>query len=1083
MRGRPNDRQLDATKAIHLTNGDLESRLDHYYHLVKRVLLSRQDPISGLMPASTAVNAHGNYTDAWVRDNVYSIMAVWGLGLAYRKLDWDKGRTYELEQSVVKMMRGLLFAMMRQADKVERFKKTNHPLDALHAKYDTRTAGTVVGDAEWGHLQIDATSLWLLMLGQMTASGIFILFTIDEVNFVQNLVYYIGRAYRTPDYGIWERGNKMNHGYPELNSSSIGMAKAALEALSGLDLFGVHGSQASVLHVLADEIARCRITLESLLPWESSSKEVDSALLSVVGFPAFAIGDAELAQRTRTRVVEQLQGNYGFKRFLRDGHQTAIEDASRLHYEPWELKQFDHIESEWPLFYTYMMLDALFRGDAASVKEYRERLESITVDVDGIPMIPELYVVPRELVEAERSNPKSQKRIPNANVPLVWAQSLYYLALMLDEGLLEPAEIDPLGRRLRLGATRDPVVQVALLAEDESLQLELEAQGVETQTPRQLAPIQVRNAGELSAAYNHIGRNDKLGLTGRPVRRLRSLTTSKIFQIRGQMMIFLPSFLDHQKFYLTLDKHYLIAQMKSELSYIQRHWRMLGRPTVTLLLTRTMLETGQDALLDLIHELKQGQCGTVHVRLGRVSELRQTSATERIDFLHDFQFSQEPVKDAQLDRYRLVADPFFSTPLSRTEELEIEQEGDTGVLLNRLQQSANLYVHVEILERLMRMHGTDFVFIKHGTEDMLSIMDLLEDVYSQAARGSNGRPLWTIVRRVAGLCDKNDVALSDAVTDIIVRQKQMTVGKSYSDASLIAHPLSPEEIRDKIREFGGADVRDWVLTQEMLIYLGLLIKSEPQLLRGLMTLRVGYLILLITSDLAHEHNVRQEEAHELLMDLSPSEIQKRLRDVLGEYDDRAKLVHRQESLPLQNGVVASVDQHRTIAKPKEGWLHYRQREGTINRVPTGFYPSVWNLLKHCKGLIIGDKLDIRNRVESSLVLSEMTAGEKNFALWIEHLLNKMDAAKYRQMNVETLVELAAMVKRSPTIFIDDYLVLDVIIGHAVRLAWLNTYPDRAADYGEDKPLAWTSFYETSPPDCACFIVNAIQLLTSGDITD
>ena len=27
------------------------------------------------------------------------------------------------------------------------------------------------------------------------------------------------------DYGIWERGDKTNHGLPELNASSIGMAK------------------------------------------------------------------------------------------------------------------------------------------------------------------------------------------------------------------------------------------------------------------------------------------------------------------------------------------------------------------------------------------------------------------------------------------------------------------------------------------------------------------------------------------------------------------------------------------------------------------------------------------------------------------------------------------------------------------------------------------------------------------------------------------------------------------------------------------------------------------------------------------
>lgn len=1061
---------------------DLTARLDHYYRLIKRVLLSRQDPITGLLPASTAVNAHGDYTDAWVRDNVYSILAVWGLGLAYRKVDWDQGRTYELEQSVVKMMRGLLFAMMRQAPKVERFKFTQSHLDSLHAKYDTRTADTVVGDGEWGHLQIDATSLYLLMLAQMTASGLFIVYTIDEVNFVQNLVYYIGRAYRTPDYGIWERGHKINSGHAELNASSIGMAKAALEALHGLDLFGVRGSQASVLHVLSDEIARCRITLESLLPWESSSKEVDSALLGIVGFPAFAVEDAALAERTRRRVIERLGGDYGCKRFLRDGHQTVIEDHSRLHYESWELKQFEHIECEWPLFFTYLMLDGLFRGDAGAARDYRERLQRVLVERDGMALLPELYYVPAEHIEAERRQPHSQPRLPNANVPLVWAQSLYYLALMLDEGLLEPGEIDPLGRRLRVGTTRDPVVQVALLAEDESLQFELEAHGVATQTPQQIEPIQVRRADELSAAYSQIGRNDKLGLTGRPVRRLRSLTTSKIFRIRGELMVFLPSFLDPQQFYLMLDHHFLVAQMKSELAYIQRNWRQLGRPTMTLLLTRTVLETGREALLGLIQSLKEGECGGVHVRLGRLGELRETANEERIDYLHDFAFSHEPVKDAPPERYHLAADPRHCTPLTPAEQLQIEQQTEAGALLARLLDSRNLYEQVELLEGLTRRKGLDFCTGWGEPGETVCVRDLLEDVYAQAARGENGRPYWAVVRRAAGLAGKIDLALGDAVTDILVRQKQITVGKAFSDASLIAHPLGILEIMDKIREFAGPDARDRVLTQEILIYLGLLIKAEPQLFTELMTLRVGYLILLIIGDLADERGLRQEEAHEHLMQMSPSAIQKRLRDVLGDYEDKAKLVRSQEALPLQQGAVDAVEAPPVtdVPTPAGGWRRFRQREGAVNRVPAGFYPRVWNLLKHCKGVVIGEKLELRNRLDSGWILSEMTAGEKNFAFLIEHLLNKIDPPQYRQLNVEALLGLSALAERTPGLLIDDYVVLDVIIGHAVRLAWLDRSPDRAAHYEEDKAAAWAAFYETSPPLCGAYAVRALQFLTRSD---
>ncbi|MEM9164938.1 MAG: glycoside hydrolase family 15 protein, partial [Cyanobacteria bacterium P01_F01_bin.4] len=92
-----------------------QNQLEAYYQQIQAVILSRQNPVSGLLPASTAVTTHGDYTDAWVRDNVYSILAVWGLALAYRKVDENQGRTYELEHSVIKLMRGVLFAMMRQA--------------------------------------------------------------------------------------------------------------------------------------------------------------------------------------------------------------------------------------------------------------------------------------------------------------------------------------------------------------------------------------------------------------------------------------------------------------------------------------------------------------------------------------------------------------------------------------------------------------------------------------------------------------------------------------------------------------------------------------------------------------------------------------------------------------------------------------------------------------------------------------------------------------------------------------------------------------------------------------------------------
>ena len=42
----------------------------------------------------------------------------------------------------------------------------------------------------------------------------------DEVNFIQNLVYYVERAYRIPDFGIWEIGSRENVGRRELHARS-----------------------------------------------------------------------------------------------------------------------------------------------------------------------------------------------------------------------------------------------------------------------------------------------------------------------------------------------------------------------------------------------------------------------------------------------------------------------------------------------------------------------------------------------------------------------------------------------------------------------------------------------------------------------------------------------------------------------------------------------------------------------------------------------------------------------------------------------------------------------------------------------
>ncbi|MEM1239188.1 MAG: glycoside hydrolase family 15 protein [Cyanobacteria bacterium P01_H01_bin.26] len=1052
-----------------------QDHLDYYYQQIQTVILSRQNPVTGLLPASTAITTHGDYTDAWVRDNVYSIMAVWGLALAYRKIDENLGRTYELEQSVTKLMRGLLFAMMQQTAKVEKFKCTQDPLDALHAKYDTPTGSSVVGDDEWGHLQLDATSIYLLMLAQMTSSGLQIIYTRDEVDFVQNLVYYISRAYRTADYGIWERGNKLNHGKPELNGSSVGMAKAALEAMNGLNLFGVRGGHGSVIHVLPDEIARTRITLESLLPRESGSKEIDAALLSVIGFPAFAVDNPDLLQATHDAIVEKLQGQYGCKRFLRDGHQAVVEDAERLHYEPGELKDFEHIECEWPLFFCYLLLNSLFRNQGDQAAFYRERLEALAISQRGLELLPELYYVPKEVIEAERENPHSQIREPNANVPLVWAQSLYYMGQMIQDGLITLGDIDPLARHLKVGQNRRPIVQISMLSEDSDLQQQLANYGIETQVLEQIDPVQVRPSTNLADLYAKIGDNQKLQTTGRPDRRLRSLTTSRIFRIQRETAVFVPAFLDPSQFYITLDYQFLVAQIRSELAYIHEHWNEPGRPTVTLLLTHRMFELGHKAisdspLLQLIFELKDGECGGVPVKVGSLFQLMLTAATERLED------GPIPTEGKTLSSYTMPVSAYLplsnshTEPLNQIRELDLERETDSQQLLETLKTSDNLYEQIELLSNLCRLESLTY---DTGLGEQVTLAMLLDEIYTKAGH----LELWAIVRRAAGLLNKMAIGLADAATELLVRQKQIAVGKAYSEASLITDPLSPQELLAKINEFCGEDIRDRTLTQEILIYLSVLINSEPELFEGLLTLRVSYLILLINSEICREQYCTQDEAYETLMAMSPFEIKMRLRQVLAGYEGLDNTLFRQESIQSRQPQTVNWVVLPQAEEADEGdWLHKRQREGGLNRVPEDFYPRVWRLLKHCKGIVIGDKLERRNRLISELILSDSTPEEKDFARRIEHLFNKIQAAEYRQINVEALMELSELFDTNPNWQVEDYIVLDVVVGHAVRLAWIDGGDHRAHRYLQDKARAWRAFYQSSPHRCARYIAKSMQFL-------
>ena len=1033
---------------------------------VEAVVLSRQHPITGLLPASTANTVHGNYGDAWVRDCVYSIQCVWGLALAHRRLQGPCRRAFELEQRVLQLMRGLLNAMLRQAAKVERFKHSLHPLDAIHAKFDTDSGNPVVPDDGWGHLQLDATGLFLLQLAQLTRSGLVVVQTEHERDFVQNLVYYVARAYRVADYGIWERGDKGNHGLPERNASSIGLVKAALEALEGLDLFGPHGDGSCCLTIPHDAIVRLRRALVGLLPRESASKEVDSACLSVIGYPAWAVEDPQLADRTRQKIRRELSGAYGYKRFRRDGHQTVVEDVSRLHYEPEELAQFEHIECEWPLFIAYELITACCEERWQEARHWRQRLTALSQYVEGVPLLPELYLVPEAAITAERRQPGSQARVANDNVPLLWTQSLTWLADLLLEGLITPDDLDPSQRRrpAPLGAEE---VLVALVPGDAAVAAALRQAGLPLANPDAPALPRVASSRELAQRMAAVGANPCLGLTGHPPVRMEAMATARLYRHDDRLLAFLPAVLEEDTFYLADDPHLLVDQVAAELRLLRRHWRGVGSPLLLIPVPAAAFLRDPAPLLELAAQLQRGELEGVPVQLAPLEELLSQACVVDLPLQAIPQPQERPSGPAPLPAIT------SQEPLTARQELELE-ETPIGALVERLWQSHSRPEQVEVLELLTRRLGLEARLQGPDGGASVPLLALLEEAYHRVLTEGD----WNGVRRLAGAMDLVHPQLEDALTDLLLRQKQLVVGRNYTNDSLIQKPLGSRAIAAMMRRFGGEDGREVMLQQELLIALDGLARLEPRVLSGSLTLQLGQLLLLLTGELAAEANLSPSDAFEALCSQPPHAIRRRLRAVLADVEHARAALQRKEQLHLRGRVRwEAPDPLEDL--PRGGcWLQHRLRLGALQRVPRDFHAGIWDLLHHCHGIVIGDKLERRNRLESGPLLSEKTPGERNFAALVEQLLGKIEAPEYRQLCCEALLTLIAFVGANPQVQFDDDLALDVVIGHAVRVGWQQQHPEvPATAYDQHKGDAWNRFYRASPADCRRWQLLALQQLT------
>lgn len=381
-------------------------------------------------------------------------------------------------------------------------------------------------------------------------------------------------------------------------------------------------------------------------------------------------------------------------------------------------------------------------------------------------------------------------------------------------------------------------------------------------------------------------------------------------------------------------------------------------------------------------------------------------------------------------------------------------------LITQLEHTEILQEQADIVHYLFLNKGLEWEMEIGGRK--CSVKELLVELYEKAGHWKQ----WWLVRHTAGMLHKRVEDLALAATDMLVRQKQLSVGLPPHREKEITRPLPPDELATIIYDACGEDLSTASLTQELLIYLAMFIRTEPKLLKEMLRLRVGLIIQVMASELARTLKCSGDEASDHLLNLSPFEMKTLLHHILSgkefvissvmkhahietsEFEDRCRLSVKTKSKEEEATQFAKLSRptnkmsdftHTTldhsvleneddIAADRQGqWLRRRRLDGSLNRVPVDFYPRVWKILSKIQGL------SLEGHFLPQSLTKEMTAGEFKFALRVEMVLNSIPQPEYRQLMVEALMVLTMLTEGDFKFNMNQVIHVDKMVQEANRL--------------------------------------------------
>lgn len=224
-------------------------------------------------------------------------------------------------------------------------------------------------------------------------------------------------------------------------------------------------------------------------------------------------------------------------------------------------------------------------------------------------------------------------------------------------------------------------------------------------------------------------------------------------------------------------------------------------------------------------------------------------------------------------------------------------------IVEALRHMDSLYCQCQLWGILLNREGAQYDV--NGT----TVFDALTKLYHRAGT----LRYWRAVRYCSSLMHHTVDSISPFITTVLVNGKQLTVGVIGQKETVFDKPMTPAEIQNvmytTVQPF---DVIQAVLQQEVVLYCGRLIATNPDIFKGVLKIRIGWVL----------------EAIRLYLSMS------------GQGSDLDNLSPYSVRILLQRVLTVSEwasDEKLTV-------LQRRQLEGCLCRVPDQFYNLVWDVL-------------------------------------------------------------------------------------------------------------------------------------------